>query len=126
MKGTLLYVTIYVVVISILVGIFFLKNASKKKALKKRIAQLEKELGFGNGTIAKWDISQPRTNKIAAVAFYFNVPLDSLTATEKENPATVSRDEVGKYAYIVDLLERSSPEAVDEAVALLISRLRNQ
>ncbi len=43
MKGTLLYVTIYVVVISILVGIFFLINANRKKKLKSQIALLEKE-----------------------------------------------------------------------------------
>ena len=29
-------------------------------------------------------------------------------------------------AYFIDLLDRSTPEARDEAVALLISRLRSQ
>lgn len=43
MKGTLLYVTIYVVVISILVGIFLFKNYRKKVAFKKRLTELEKE-----------------------------------------------------------------------------------
>ena len=43
MKGTLLYVTIYVVVISILAGIFLFKCLRRKKALKNRIAELEKE-----------------------------------------------------------------------------------
>ena len=43
MKGTLLYVTIYIVVISVLVSIFFIKNASRKKKLKDKIASLEKE-----------------------------------------------------------------------------------
>ena len=43
MKGTLLYVTIYVVVISILVGIFLFKNYRKKVAFKKRLNELEKE-----------------------------------------------------------------------------------
>jgi septation ring formation regulator len=43
MKGTLLYVTIYVVVISILVGIFLFKNYRKKVTFKKRLTELEKE-----------------------------------------------------------------------------------
>ncbi|MBR4830825.1 MAG: septation ring formation regulator EzrA [Bacilli bacterium] len=43
MKGTLLYITVYIVVISILVGIFLLKNARRKKKLKEQIANLEKE-----------------------------------------------------------------------------------
>ena len=43
MKDTLLYVTIYIVVISILVTIFFLKNYRRKLNLKNRISSLEKE-----------------------------------------------------------------------------------
>ncbi len=43
MKGILLYVTVYIVVISILVGIFLLKNARRKKKLKDKISELEKE-----------------------------------------------------------------------------------
>ena len=43
MKGILLYVTVYIVVISALVGIFLLKNARRKKKLKDKISELEKE-----------------------------------------------------------------------------------
>ena len=43
MKDILLYVTVYIVVISILVGIFLLKNARRKKKLKDKISELEKE-----------------------------------------------------------------------------------
>ena len=75
--------------------------------------------------------------KLAAVAAYFSVPIESLLydniPEQKENPATVNSNEEyedalrrGKYDYILGLLDRSTPEAVDEAVALLISRLRNQ
>lgn len=101
------------------------------------IAQLEKELKFGNGTIARWDKSQPRTNKLNAVAVYFNVPVQALTGDplpeQKENPVTFNSDEEyndairrSQYAYFIDLLDRSTPEARDEAVALLISRLHNR
>ena len=43
MKDILLYVTVYIVVISIFVGIFLLKNARRKKKLKDKISELEKE-----------------------------------------------------------------------------------
>ena len=101
------------------------------------VKQLEKALGFANGTIQKWDKFNPRMDKLSAVAVYFNVPIEALTGDDmpeqKENPATIDGNEEyeaalrrGKYDYIISLLDRSSPEAVDEAVALLISKLRNQ
>ena len=40
------------------------------------IAQLEKELNFGEGLISKWKVSSPSVNKILAIAKYFNVSTD--------------------------------------------------
>lgn len=39
---------------------------------------LESILGFGNGTIVKWDRASPNTDKLAKVANYFHVSLDYL------------------------------------------------
>ena len=39
---------------------------------------LEATLGFGNGTITKWDKSAPNTDKLSQVADYFNVSVDYL------------------------------------------------
>lgn len=39
---------------------------------------LEAALGFGNGTITKWDKSAPSTDKLSRVADYFNVSVDYL------------------------------------------------
>ncbi len=47
------------------------------------IAQLEKTLGFGNGTISRWVNSQPRADKLKAVAEYFNVTVGFLTGNEE-------------------------------------------
>lgn len=41
-------------------------------------AQLERELGFGNGTIQKWDKSNPGIDKVLAVAKHFGVSVDVL------------------------------------------------
>jgi transcriptional regulator with XRE-family HTH domain len=50
---------------------------------KKPLSQLEKELGFGNGSISKWDFNAPAITKVMKVAKYFGVSIDFLVA-EKE------------------------------------------
>lgn len=42
------------------------------------LPKLEKALGFGEGTISKWDKSVPTVDKLVKVAEYFNIPLDEL------------------------------------------------
>lgn len=52
----------------------------KQLAIEKGIslAQLEKKLGFGNGSINKWTKSTPSGDKLLSVADYFNVSTDYL------------------------------------------------
>lgn len=40
--------------------------------------RIEKELHIGNGTIADWDTHRPSIDKVAAVADYFMVSIDTL------------------------------------------------
>ena len=40
------------------------------------ISCLEKTLGFGNGTIKKWDKSSPRMDNLIKVAKYFGVTIE--------------------------------------------------
>lgn len=40
------------------------------------IAELERTLGFGNGCVARWDASRPSVDKVAAVAKYFDKPIE--------------------------------------------------
>jgi len=42
------------------------------------IPKLEKEFGFGNGAIYKWDVSRPTVDKVQKVAEYFGATIDSL------------------------------------------------
>lgn len=46
------------------------------------IPNLESVLGFGSGTISKWDKSAPSADKLQKVAEYFNVTLDYLMKGE--------------------------------------------
>lgn len=42
------------------------------------LAKIERELGFGNGTIRKWDNNAPSVDKVQKVGEYLNVSIDFL------------------------------------------------
>ena len=46
------------------------------------LAQLEKELDFGNGTIRRWNENLPSVDKVIKVANYFGVTVDFLTGMD--------------------------------------------
>lgn len=60
------------------------------------IAGLERTLKFGNGTIYKWDKSEPTIGKAVAVAEYFGVGLDNLIS-DREIPTKESRDMAARF-----------------------------
>lgn len=45
------------------------------------VAHLERTLGFGNGTISRWDENRPSVDKAKAVSDYLNVTIDELLAS---------------------------------------------
>ena len=47
---------------------------------------LEVALGFGNGTIVRWDKSSPTAEKLQKVADYFGVSVDYLLGREEKTP----------------------------------------
>ena len=49
------------------------------------IGQLEKELGFSNGSICKWNENEPGIRKVQKVADYLQVPIEKLL--EEPSPA---------------------------------------
>jgi len=53
-----------------------IKELCKKESIT--LAQLEKELRFGNGTIRRWDNNPPSITKVTAVAKHFEVSVDFL------------------------------------------------
>lgn len=42
------------------------------------VTELERILGFGNGTIHNWNVRNPTVDKLQKVAEYFNVTIDYL------------------------------------------------
>lgn len=61
-----------------------LKDRIRELANKKGMSlpALEAELGFGNGTIVKWDKASPNSEKLTKVADYFHVTTDYLLGRE--------------------------------------------
>lgn len=51
------------------------KIAEKCAERKISISALERELGFGNGTIRNWKKGSPSVDKLKAVADYFGVDI---------------------------------------------------
>ena len=49
------------------------------------VSGLERNLGFGNSTIAKWGKASPTVEKLAAVADYFGVTVDELLQTDNQS-----------------------------------------
>lgn len=61
-----------------------IRTLAKSKGMS--LPNLEAELGFGNGTIVKWDKSAPNVNKLIKVAEYLDVSLDYLVTGNDSLP----------------------------------------
>lgn len=80
------------------------------------LPKLEEALGFGNGTIVRWDKSSPTTDKLKKVADYFGVSLDYLLEREiSENKKSPENSELdGAFFRLKKGLE---PLGLDDADA---------
>lgn len=66
-----------------------------RKEHKISQGNLEKELGFSNGSISKWKTSMPTSERLQKIADYFDVTIDYLmTGNEQKNrdPELTARD----------------------------------
>ena len=109
-----------------------LKERIKELANAKGISLpvLESELGFGNGTIVKWDKSTPNAEKLNAVAKYFGVSMDYLLNWNSETTLT-NKDEKDIKEILANteqLLKQdglmfdgdpASPEAIDSILSAM-------
>lgn len=83
---------------------------SKLKVLAEErnlsFSALERELGFGNGTIKKWDTSSPSCDKLLRLANFLNVSIDSLLRDADTTPASSGEP----YEHLVSLYKSVSDE----------------
>lgn len=73
------------------------------------VADLEKNLGIGAGTISRWNKANPSFDKITAIAKYFKVSIDELSGYHKEADSQKPINE--ETIQIIDYLTRQTVEA---------------
>ena len=72
-----------------------LRDNIKDLAAQKKIsvAELERTLGFGNGSISKWNKQSPSADKLKKVADYFGVTIDYLLDRKPATQANATIEE---------------------------------
>lgn len=71
---------------------------------------LEAELGFGNGTIVKWDKASPNSEKLTKVADYFHVSVDYLLGREEYVSSDSNGDPDENYTILSRNAKKLSPD----------------
>ena len=92
-----------------------IKNLCKKN--NTSIKALERILGFGNGTVRRWDTHTPGHDKLMKVADYFNVSIECLLGDpEKEKSPVVSNEASEIDIQILNALKELSEEQKAQAL----------
>jgi len=93
------------------------------------VAQLERELGFSNGSIAKWERTSPSIDKVQKVADYFGVSIDYIQGkTDDANPQELEVPEVLKKVLVafnkqgIDELTQEQADKIAEYTKFVLSQ----
>ena len=93
------------------------------KEQKTSIFKLEKQLGFGNGVIGRWDKSVPSYERLAAVANALDVQVSYLTGETDDPSAGIKKDPIPKdeavspaAQEILDFLDSASGEELADVI----------
>ena len=85
-----------------------IRELANKKGMSLPV--LESELGFGNGTIVKWDKASPNSEKLTKVADYFHVSVDYLLGREDYISSNATDDPDENYTILSRNAKKLSPE----------------
>lgn len=92
------------------------------KTEKLSISGLEKELGFGSGTIRRWQTNDPGLEKVIKVANYFEIPVtDLITQDTKQNKKTFASQIETK---IKDIPETEKENLISETMDFLNYKIK--
>ena len=101
---------------------FPVKNIRKACALRNTtLKQVEKDLGFGNGVIARWETAKgsPPYDRIVAIAEHLNVSVSDLTGENAEKPAPIG-DELSQEEEQFILWLRNQATEKEKALVRMI------
>ena len=85
-----------------------IRELANKKGMS--LPSLESELGFGNGTIVKWDKASPNSEKLTKVADFFHVSVDYLLGREDYIASKTADDPDENYTILSRNAKKLSPE----------------
>lgn len=93
---------------------------------KTSISKLEKQLGFGNGVIGRWDKSVPSYERLAAVANALDVPVAYLTGETDDPGAGIKKDPIPKDEVVssakqklLDALDGLSDSQIEKLIGII-------
>lgn len=96
------------------------------KEKKTSISKLEKQLGFGNGVIGRWDKSVPSYERLAAVANALDVPVSYLTGETDDPSAGIKKDPIPKDEVVgsakqklLDALDGLSDSQLEKLIGII-------
>ena len=96
------------------------------KEKKTSVARLEKQLGFGNGVIGRWDKSVPSYERLTAVADALDVSVAYLTGETDDPSAGIKKDPIPKDEVVspakqklLDALDGLSDEQCEKLVGII-------
>lgn len=72
------------------------------------VANLEKIIGIGAGTISRWSKASPSFDKVMSIAKYFNVSIDYLSGYSVNSDSEIKID--ARTAFVIDYLLKSTKE----------------
>lgn len=98
-------------------------NIIKELANRKNMsfAELERETGLSNGTIARWGKASPNSKGLEAVADYFNVSIDYLLGREKTQEDKYEQQLVAMFRKQTDGMNDSQKEKFNKSLDKLFS-----
>ena len=88
------------------------------KEKKTSISKLEKQLGFGNGVIGRWDKSVPSYERLAAVANALDVPVAYLTGETDSPSAGIKKERPADGEALI----RDLPEDIQQIIRICMNR----
>ena len=101
------------------------------KEKKTSISKLEKQLGFGNGVIGRWDKSVPSYERLAAVANALDVPVSYLTGETDDPGAGIKKDPITKDGAVsqekqqlLDMIDELSDEQCRKLAGFIAEALK--
>lgn len=88
------------------------------------ITKIEKELGFGNGTVSGWKNAKRKAplNRVVAIAEHLRVPVIALTGERIEDDVYIKQEQPAlseKRQAALEIIEKLSDEQIDAILKLL-------